>query len=106
MAEKLKYPGVPVYMNGRNYYIPSLSVRDFRTNYEVLTKPIVAAEDNAKAGLDAMDRFLPIIGLAIRRNYSEVTDGLLEDWLDLLTFKQAMRAVQDTSGLTAVTEGE
>ena len=36
---KLNYPGVPVYFNGQNYFIPSLSTRDFKANYETLTAP-------------------------------------------------------------------
>ena len=32
MKEKLKFPGVPIYMNGRNYFVPSLSTRQYREN--------------------------------------------------------------------------
>ena len=99
---KLNYLGVPVYMNGQNYFIPSLSTQDFRANYEALTtKP---AEDAGP--FEAFDRLLPSIGLALRRNYPDVTDTQLSDLLDLHTFQLAAKAVQNASGLTPVAEGE
>ena len=99
---KLNFPGVPVYMNGQNYYIPSLSTRDFRASYETLT-----AEPAADASpLEGFERFIPIIGLAARRNYPDLTDEQLGDWLDLYTFPLAVKAVQSASGMTPVTEGE
>lgn len=102
MAQKLRFPGVPVYMNGQNYYIPSLTVRDFRSNYDLL---ISAAEPNGTP-LQVFDKFLPIVLLAINRNYPEVTMEQLEEWLDLHTFIQALQAVQNASGMKAVSEGE
>ena len=102
MTQKLKYLGVPVYLNGQNYYIPSLSTRDFRDNYDAMIAP-AAADARPEANFD---RYLPIIGLAVRRNYPEVTDEMLADWLDLHTFQQAVRAVQNASGLQPVSEGE
>ncbi len=100
--QKLKYLGVPVYMNGQNYYIPSLSTRDFRANYELLT-----AEAPEGAGpFESFDRFLPVILLAMQRNYPDITAEQLAEWLDLHTFQLAVRAVQSASGLTPVPEGE
>lgn len=99
---KLNYPGVPVYMNGRNYYIPSLSTRDFRANYAALT----SRSDGATDPGETFDQYIPIIGLAVRRNYADVTNDQLADWLDLYTFKQALEAVQNASGMTPVNEGE
>jgi hypothetical protein len=99
---KLKYLGVPVYMNGQNYYIPSLSTRDFKANYELLTTP---AADDEKPGA-SFDRYIPVILLAVQRNYPEVTLGDLEDWLDLHTFREAIQAVQAAAGLKPVSEGE
>lgn len=102
MAEKLKYMGVPVYMNGRNYYIPSLSVKDFKANYETLTAP---APEGA-GPLASYDRYVPVILQAINRNYPEVKQEDLEEWLDLHTFRLAIEAVQNASGLVPATEGE
>ena len=99
---KLNFLGVPVYLNGRNYYVPSLSTLDFRANYDVLT----AAPAEGASPLESFDRLIPIIGLATRRNYPEVTDADLAGWLDLTTFKLAVRAVQGASGLEPVAEGE
>lgn len=99
---KLKYPGVPVYMNGQNYYIPSLSTRDFRANYEAMTTPL----PEGAGALESFDRFIPIILLAINRNYPDVSKEFLEEHLDLHTFRQAIAAVQNASGMTPVTEGE
>lgn len=101
MAQQLKFLGVPVYMNGQNYYIPSLSTKDFRAHEADLTKVV-----EGETAVGAMDRFIPIIGLAIRRNYPDVTDDNLGEWLDLLTFKLAIRATQDASGVEAVSSGE
>jgi hypothetical protein len=99
---KLKYLGVPVYMNGQNYYIPSLSTRDFRQHYDTLSAP---PAEGATA-LSTFDTFIPVIGAAIRRNYPEVTDEQLGEWLDLTTFPLAIKAVQSASGLQPVSEGE
>jgi hypothetical protein len=99
---KLKFLGIPVYMNGQNYYIPSLSTRDFRANYEALT----AATPEGAGPFESFDRFTPIIGVAIRRNYPEVTDEQLADWLDLNTFPEAIKALQAASGIVPVSEGE
>jgi hypothetical protein len=104
MSQKLKYLGAPVFMNGQNYYIPSLSTRDFRANYELLTQ--AEKEDAPKDALSTFDAYIPIVGLAIRRNYPEVTDEQLEEWLDLTTFSLAIKAVQAASGATPVSEGE
>jgi len=102
--EKLKYLGVPVYLNGQNYYIPSLSTRDFKTHYAELSA--TAKEGEGEGPTEAFDRFIPVIGLAIRRNYPDVTDEQLADWLDLHTFRLAIRAAQAASGMTPVSVGE
>jgi hypothetical protein len=99
---QLKYLGVPVYLNGQNYYIPSLSTRDFKTHYAELS----ASTKEGEGPTEAFDRFIPVIGLAIRRNYPDVTDELLAEWLDLHTFRLAIQAAQAASGLTPVAVGE
>lgn len=101
MSQQLKFLGVPVFMNGQNYYIPSLSTRQFRENEENLTKVIEGETANQQFA-----RLIPVVGLAFRRNYPEVTDDQLEDWLDLRTFKLAIRAMQDAAGVEAVSAGE
>lgn len=102
MPENLRYAGVPVYMNGRNYFIPSLSTKDFRANYDALSaSPAEGGHPN-----EMFSQYIPIIGLALRRNYPDITDEQLEDMLDLRTFRLAIRAVQDASGMEPVTQGE
>jgi len=102
MPQKLKFLGVPLYLNGQNYYIPSLSTRDFRANQETLVAPF---PEGAAPG-DSFDRYIPIILLALNRNYPEVTRENLEEWLDLYTFRQAIATVQGASGIVPVSEGE
>ena len=94
------YRGVPVFMAGRTYIVPALSLRQFEENTEALTSPI-----EGKA-LDVFKRSVPIIGLALRRNYPEITDDDLFDMLDLESFSTVMRAVQNASGMKPVTPGE
>jgi hypothetical protein len=98
---QLKFLGVPVYMNGQNYYIPSLSTKDFKANESSLLEV-----KEGETASQQFDRFIPIIGLALRRNYPDVTDENLAEWLDLHTFKLAIKATQDASGVTPVSVGE
>lgn len=98
---QLKFLGVPVYMNGQNYYVPSLSTKDFVANEQALLE----VKDGETAA-QQFERFLPIIGLAVRRNYPDVTDDNLAEWLDLHTFKLAIKAAQDASGVVPVSAGE
>jgi hypothetical protein len=103
MPQKLKYLGVPVYLNGQNYYIPSLSYTDFKASYDFLVS--VPELEGAKL-FDYFDKLVPIIGAAVRRNYSDVTDEQLAEWLDMTTLPMAAKAVQSASGITPVSEGE
>lgn len=99
--QQLKYLGVPVWMNSQNYYIPSLSTRDFRAFYGQLT-----AEQDPKDVLGSFDKYIPIIGAAVRRNYPEVTDEQLAEWLDLHTIRMAIKIITDNHGLVPVSAGE
>lgn len=103
--QKLKYLGVPVYMNGQNYYLPSLSYRDFKANYAFLVADPPTPDDAEKMASFFEER-VPIVGQAIRRNYPEVTDEMLLEWLDMTTLPIALRACAAASGLVPVSEGE
>jgi hypothetical protein len=103
MPQKLKYLGVPVFLDGQNYYIPSLSYRDFKANYDFLTS--LPDLDGAKL-FDYYDALIPVIGLAVRRNYSDVTDEQLTGWLDMNTLPLISKAMQGASGMAPVAEGE
>lgn len=105
---KLNFPGVPVYMNGQNYYIPSLSTRQFRENAKVLSTLPTQAEGETAVdyALRVQDAILPVVVIAIQRNYPDVTLDNLLDWLDNSTLMDAWRATQSASGMTPVNEGE
>lgn len=103
MPQKLNYLGVPVFLNGQNYYIPSLAYADFKANYELLTS--APKEGNGEI-FKYFDALLPIIGLAVRRNYPEVTDDDLYGWVDMNSLPLAIEAVQAASGMKPVSEGE
>ena len=100
---KLKYLGVPVYLNGQNYYIPSLSYPDFKAAYDFLTS---APDLEGSKFFEYFDKLVPIVGAAIRRNYPDVTDEQLTEWLDMTTLPLAAKAVQSASGIMPVSEGE
>jgi hypothetical protein len=102
LIQNLKHPGVPVRLNGKNYYIPSLSVKDYRAHEEEIS---ARSPEDVKLSA-SFDLFIPIIGKAIRRNYPEVSDEQLEDWMDLHSFSLAIKAVSAASGLTPVIQGE
>lgn len=100
---KLNFLGVPVFLNGQNYYIPSLAYGDLEANYDVL---ISGADSQGHEGFEYVKKVIPIIGLAVRRNYPDVTDEQLLGWLDATTLPLAIKALQNASGLTPVSEGE
>ena len=100
---KLRFLGVPVFMNGQNYYVPSLSYADFKANFAFLTN---AQEVHGDEVFRYIETLAPIVGLAIRRNHPEVTDEQLLQWLDLTTVPLVREAIQAASGLKPVAEGE
>jgi hypothetical protein len=106
-TQELKFRGVPVFFDGREWIVPSLSVRQFRDNLDLLSGVVerTSAAD-PKQIVAMMNDLVPVIGLAIRRNYPEVTDDQLFDVLDISTFTQAIRAVQGASGMKAAQPGE
>lgn len=118
---QLKYRGVPVFIAGRELIVPSLSVRQFNEHMALLMDPGVS-QDELLAAISAgdqdkitelrhkieerMNRLVPVVGLAIRRNYPEITDEELFDILDLDSFAEVLRAVQSASGMKRVKPGE
>lgn len=97
----VKFRGVTVYFDGQEWIVPPLSVRQFRDNLELLTMPV--GEITPANAVERMNKFVPVIGLALRRNYPELTDERLLDALDLATFAEVVRAVQAASGMKRVT---
>jgi hypothetical protein len=100
--QKLKYLGVPIFMDGKNWYFPSLSTLDFRNNYDGLVKVFPADTPFT----EIYNHYAPIILLAVQRNYPELTAEQLESMFDLYTFKLAIKAIQAASGIEPVSEGE
>ena len=101
---KLNYLGVPVFLNGQNYYVPSLAYPDLKASYELLTTPPPSGDD--KAFFDFWEKIVPIIGMALKRNYPDLADADLLQWIDSNTLPLLIKAVAGQSGLTAVSEGE
>jgi hypothetical protein len=98
------FKGVPLFMNGADYFIPSLSLRQFQENFALLTDPVgEVAQDSLQA---QFEKFIPVILLALQRNYPDVTSENLYDWLDLGTFREAFLAVQGASGMKPAKPGE
>jgi hypothetical protein len=100
---KTKFPGVPIVLNGETLLIPSLSLRQVQENYDLLSKPFEITTENL---LEHFDTFLPIIALAIQRNYPDVAEDDLRDWLALSSFYKVLAIVKGVSGLTEVDSGE
>lgn len=102
MPQKLKFLGVPVYMNGQNYYVPSLGWSDYRANYEVLSAPPAEGERMS----DFIEKRIPILLLAMQRNYPDVTAAEFDTWVDLLSFGKLADAAAGVTASEAVSEGE
>jgi hypothetical protein len=98
-----KFPGVPLVLNGERCLIPSLSLRQVQENYDVLTAPVDVTNENLK---EHFKQYLPIIGLAVRRNYPEIKDDDLLDYLGLSNFYKALAIVKGSSGLQEIEPGE
>lgn len=118
---QLKYRGVPVFIAGRELIVPSLSVRQFSENMNLLMDPGISPQDLTAAFAasdhaaiaelrgkieERMNKLVPVIGLAIRRNYPEITDEELFDMLDLDSFAEVLKVVQAASGMKQVKPGE
>jgi hypothetical protein len=101
MSESIPaFKGTPIFLNGKEYILPSVSLLQLQQNFDLLTSP------GTGSIVDLGNRFIPLIGSALRRNYPDVTDEQLWEWLDLNTFPEAIKALQASSGLKAVAPGE
>jgi hypothetical protein len=99
-----KFPGVPMVLDGARYLIPSLSLRQLHDNYELIAAPIdTVTNENLQT---YFVKYLPVIHLAIGRNYSDITEENLQDWLGITTFSTALAIVKGVSGLQEVSPGE
>jgi hypothetical protein len=104
VSEETKYRGIAIFLGSREYVVPALSVRHYRDHFDLLIEPV--GKVTPANFSEKIDKFLPIIGMALRRNYPDLTDEELLDALDLVTFFEALRAVQKASGMTEAKPGE
>lgn len=100
--EQVRFKGVPLYLNGAEYIIPSLSLRQVEEFDETLSQPVNAADGDITGLRMILSTYLPVIGAAIRRNYPEVKDEDLLDWLDLESVGEAIKIIQNASGYRTV----
>ncbi|MDP9050469.1 MAG: hypothetical protein M3O31_07055 [Acidobacteriota bacterium] len=108
----VRFKGVPFFMAGKQYIIPSLSLKQVEDNHDKLstTEPVpvegAAEVDPINAALATFKTYIPIILMAVQRNYPEVTEANLWEWLDMGNFAEALSIVQAASGFKASTSGE
>ena len=107
MSDKTNFRGTPIYLAGRYFIIPPLSVGQME-EYEAEQK--AAAASAAASGDPAPTGSGPTISLiqkALSRNYGdEITGDWLRDNIDAATLREAIAALSALSGLTAVAPGE
>jgi hypothetical protein len=106
----VKFKGVAFFTNAQEYLLPSLSLKQVEDNYElmagVLKAPDVRSADVQAEAIATFKLYVPIILMAWQRNYPEVTEENLREWLDLGNFAEAMLIVQNASGFKAAKPGE
>jgi hypothetical protein len=100
---KPKFAGVPVVVGGEEWIVPALSLRHFR---EFHKKLFDIGEINSDNLPEKIGERLPIVALAVQRNYPDVTEDQLSDVLDLPTVLAVVRAIGEASGLRLAAEGE
>jgi hypothetical protein len=110
----VRFKGVPFFMNGQEYLIPSLSLKQVQDNHEKLanTAPVevegadAANVDPVNSALATFTTYIPIILMAVQRNYPEVTEADLWEWLDMGNFAEVLSIVQAAAGFKASAPGE
>jgi hypothetical protein len=109
MPEQVKNPGTAVVMDGREWIVPALGVMDFRRNVNLLmTRPVVDEKDPAtfEALGKHLDAVFPVLYLAFKRNYPEVTEEVFISMLDMRSYGEVTEAVLAASGVTKGKPGE
>ena len=99
---KPKYDGVRVWMNGKEWIVPALSLSQFRRHHCTLTNTDLKPQD----WQEPISSRIPIILEAIQRNYPEMTEQQLLDMIDLRTYRTIFDAIIHASGLRAALPGE
>jgi hypothetical protein len=85
-----RFDGQRIWMNGREWIVPALSMRQYIEHSELLKSTDVTV-DNFHEFLTAR---VPVILAALQRNYPEVTEEQLEEMLDMRTFNLMLHAAQ------------
>lgn len=93
-SAQTRFRGVPIYMDGQTWVVPSLSVRQYREHEDALRT--ASAQPSFD---DQVKTMLPVIRAALGRNYPDVTEEQLLDMLDATTYFEVVRAVAGASGL-------
>jgi hypothetical protein len=105
------YEGTDIFMNGKVWTVPGLSVRQFRKFYPILAKSMqlpadASIEQQTQAINESLDERLPAILSAFQRNYPDLTQDQLEDMLDAANVVPIVQAVSKGSGLRPAKPGE
>jgi hypothetical protein len=99
---KPKYEGVPIWMDGKEWIIPPLSLGQFRKHHDTLTNVEATPQD----WQELIASRLPIILGAVQRNYPELTEEQLLDMIDLRTYNAILGAIMHSSGMRPAQPGE
>jgi hypothetical protein len=110
-TQQLPYEGQQIYMNGKVWTIPGLSVKHFRKFFPVLAKstPIAkdaSVEEQTRVINEGLDERLPAILAAMQRNYPDLTQEQLEDMLDAANIVPIIQAISRGSGMRPAKPGE
>lgn len=82
MAAPLPHDGLPITLGGQAWTMPSLSARAARQYW-----PRIAAMERGEEG-DPLGLVAALVGACLRRNYPEVTDEQVADWIDMDNFEE------------------
>jgi hypothetical protein len=111
----VKFEGIPVFMDGQEWIVPALSVRQFRLHSKAIIETAQKLKDMDRENLSKDQMFMVqqvvfdqvgIVLDAFQRNYPDMTEDRLLDILDVNTFGQCLNAITNQSGIRAVRAGE
>ncbi len=99
-GEQPKYDGVAIKLAGREYIVPSLTVKQARKLWpEVLEMEAGITKENLP---DKQAKMLAVIHTALARNYPSVTIEEMEDLVDLSSINKLVTIVMGNSGIPSV----
>lgn len=95
---KPKYDGESVYLNGVEYVIPGLSLKQAKVHWGILLdlqKGITLSN-----AIDKLGDIVTLIHAAMSRNYPELTYAEVEEMVDLNNIRKLVLTISGQSGLT------